>query len=143
MERRKPRLFELADGAGTITASELRRAGRDVQLDVMRHWFNANYEDPVENTPYESAEGGYIYIWGGPYDPREELDGEFGEVIPDELIEELASELRNIAWEWTGHPEEDDVDDYLFASIAQTSQHNMSFEESISNVEHLLELKVP
>ena len=27
-------------------------------------WFFNNYEDPVESCPYESAEGGYQYIWG-------------------------------------------------------------------------------
>ena len=65
VKRRKPRRYDLPNSEGTITATELRRAGRDTQLDVMRQWFDANYEDPVENTPYETAEGGYIYIWGG------------------------------------------------------------------------------
>jgi hypothetical protein len=63
MQRRKPRRYDRPDFEGTITASELRRTDRDTQLGVMRTWFHANYEDPVENTPYETAEGGYIYIW--------------------------------------------------------------------------------
>ena len=32
-----------------------------------------NFEDPANETPYESSEGGYIYIWGGPYDALEQL----------------------------------------------------------------------
>jgi hypothetical protein len=108
----------------------------------MRNWFHSNYADPVENSPYESAEGGYVYIWGGPYDPIEELQDEFGGLVPDKVIQELADELCEISVEWTGHPDHDDVDDYLFESIAQTSEHKKSFEESIYNVEHLLGLEV-
>jgi hypothetical protein len=142
MERRKPRRYNRSDYEGTITASALRRAGQQTQLDVMREWFHANYEDPVENTPYESAEGGYIYIWGGPYEPFEELEAEFGGVVHEKLIQELADELSAITWNWTGHSEYDDVDDYLFESIAKSSEHHKSFEQSITDVEHLLNIKV-
>lgn len=143
MQRRKPTRYPSLDGESSITATQLRRSSRDTQLEVMRQWFHANYEDPVENTPYETAEGGYIYIWGGPHDPLEELQDEFGGLVPDKTIKELADELYEISYEWTGHPEHDDVDDYLFESIAQTSQHRVSFEESISNVEHLLGVEMP
>lgn len=142
MKRRPPRRYVRPDFDGTITASELKRSGRETQLDVMRQWFHANYEDPVENTPYESAEGGYIYIWGGPYEPFEELEAEFGGIVPEKVIQELADELREITWEWTGHPEYDDVDDFLFESIAETSEHHKSFEESLGNVERLLSVDV-
>ncbi len=108
----------------------------------MRHWFSANYEDPVENTPYESAEGGYIYIWGGPYDPREELDGEFVGVIPDKLIEDLAKELHEISWEWTGHPDSADIDDYLYDSIAAFSKQLDAFHSSVLDIQKLLKTKV-
>jgi hypothetical protein len=36
-------------------------------------WFSAHYADPVEVCPFESAEGGYVYIWGGPYEALEAL----------------------------------------------------------------------
>lgn len=142
MHRRKPRRYPRLDGEGSMTATDLRRSSHDTQLEAMRAWFYANYEDPAESTPYESAEGGYIYIWGGPYDPEEELQDEFGELIPAKVIEELAGELRDISWEWTRHPEYDDVDDYFFESIAQTTEHCKSFNEAIDNVEHLLTLEV-
>lgn len=142
MHRRMPRRYDLPDFNDTITASKLKRARKDTQLDVMRTWFHANYENPVENTPYETAEGGYIYIWGGPYEPFEELEAEFGSTVPEKVIRELADELCAIAWEWTGHPEYDEVDDFLFKSIASTSEHHKSFEESITKVELLLALRV-
>jgi hypothetical protein len=128
----------LPNSEGSATATELRRSSHNIQLEVMRTWFYSTYEDPAESTPYESAEGGYIYIWGGPYDPEEELQDEFGGLIPDKVIEELATELRDICWEWTRHPEYDDIDDYFFDSIAQTTEHRESFNEAIANVERLL-----
>ena len=121
------------------TATELSRSDRDTQLNVMRKWFYAHYENPVENTPYDSGEGGYIYIWGGPYDPEEELAAEFGDLIPEELIKELAQELSDISFEWTGHSYNDD---YLIDSISKTSKHHESFETTISNIEHLLNVEI-
>lgn len=138
--RRKPTTYDLPDGEGSLTATKLRRSDRETQIDVMRNWFFANFADPAENTPYESAEGGYIYIWGGPYEPAEELHDEFGGLIRDDVIDELADELRGIAWEWTKHPDYGDVDDYLFESISRTTEHQKAFEESVENVESLIRL---
>ena len=95
-------------GDGKITASELEQSDRETQLEIMRDWFFSIYEDPVENTPYVSSEGGYIYIHGGPYEASEELTGEFSGVVSDEIIDELASELDNISWVWTKHHENDE-----------------------------------
>ena len=46
---------------------------RETQVKVMEPWFYQNFEDPAEKTPYVSAEGGYQWIWGGPYDASEVL----------------------------------------------------------------------
>lgn len=142
MHRRKPTRYQLPDWSGSITATALRRAGREMQREVMRTWFYANYQDPVECTPFESAEGGYIYIWGGPYDPEEELQDEFGGLIPDKTIEELTRELRDITSEWTGHPRNDDFDEYIFESITKSTKHLGAFKEAIANIEQLLGIKV-
>lgn len=141
MHRKKTTRYQLSDRSRSITATTLRRAGKETQLEVMRAWFYANYQDPAECTPYESAEGGYIYIWGGPYDPEEELQGEFGEIIKEVIIDELAQELRDISWEWTGHPRNDDFDDYIFESITKSTKHLGAFKEAISNIEQLLGIK--
>jgi hypothetical protein len=107
----------------------------------MRHWFHQHYTDPVENTPYESAEGGYIYIWGGPYDPREELEDEFSGVAREIAIEELAEELREITWEWTGNSDEQAVDDYFFETIARSTPA-LAYHASILNIERLIDARV-
>jgi hypothetical protein len=70
----------------------------DELKEAIKEWFFVNYEDPAENTPYETREGGYQYIWGGPYDAAEEISGNFN--VGEEVIEEVVQELSSIAWEW-------------------------------------------
>jgi hypothetical protein len=94
--------YETPEGTH-ITASELSALPREAQLEVMRHWFNANYEDPAENCPYFSAEGGYQYIYGGPFDAEEELQNYFGGVVEDEVIAELAQKLSRNTPDWSGN----------------------------------------
>jgi hypothetical protein len=145
MTRRKPTRYSLPDDDGTITATKLRGVAKNTKLEVMRTWFYENYADPVENTPYESAEGGYIYIWGGPYEPEEELQNEFGGLISDDIISELAGELFDISYEWTrpiGYYE-DESEEFFFETIVQTTEHHQVFNEAITNVEQLLDLKIP
>ena len=59
----------------------------------MLNWFHSNYENPVEHTPFESREGGYIYIWGGPFNAREELEDVFSDHVPKEALDDLISEF--------------------------------------------------
>lgn len=34
----------------------------------MVSWFQERYKDPANGVPFNSAEGGYQYVHGGPYD---------------------------------------------------------------------------
>lgn len=82
-------------------------------LVEMEMWFHSNYADPVEMCPFESREGGYQYIWGGPYDAEEQLFSEFGGYVKDSIIEELASKLNDVCSEWSGRPDDPEPDDYI------------------------------
>ena len=109
--------YDLPDSECTITRDDLEKADRDTQIDVMRTWFFQNYEDPAERTPYDSGEGGYIWIWGGPHEAQDVLETEFFEIIPEELIHELSKELDEICWEWAPTESPDDYDDYYVDDI--------------------------
>ncbi len=137
------RWYTLKDGKH-ISSRSLREAQRDCQLDAMRHWFHQNYEDPVESCPHDSREGGYQYIYGGPYEAREQLDEEFGGVVDDGLIEELADELDDITPYWSRNSDklDPDLDDYLFRSSAESFRHEEAFRQSALNIERLLEVQV-
>lgn len=119
-----------------FTSDDLVKADCETQLDVMRQCFFENYEDPVNNTPYESAEGGYIYIYGGPYEALEGLQNEFRDIVPDAVIEQLADELNEITHGWTGHG----VDEEFYREIAERTDQRATFDSSLGNIESLLSL---
>lgn len=135
--------YYLSDENISFNKNQLKYLDREKQIAIMRDWFLGEFEDPVENTPYESAEGGYQFIWGGPYDPREALDGEFGEIIPEDVIEELSGELMQTAVEWARPPREEDYEEsYLLDRLSEIYEPYVLFQESIDNVENLLNLNV-
>jgi RiboL-PSP-HEPN len=136
-----PEQFRLRDET-TIDEIHLKDANEETQMEAMRSWFREHFQDPVEETPYDSSEGGYIYIYGGPYDPREELDARFGDIVSEEVIEKLAYELGNESWEWEGRPGPGDYDDYVLSTIAPPSEHIARFGASIENIRKLIKTPV-
>jgi hypothetical protein len=143
--RPEPKMYPLRDGA-SIKASDLPHAERDTQVEAMREWFLQNFEDPAENTPYDSGEGGYQFIWGGPYDAQEQLSEEFGGVVPDDVIEELADKLSDISTEWSGNSNSSDSSDqfdkYLYDLGPDTLAPLEGFQGSVLNIRRLLEVKI-
>lgn len=84
-----------------VSRSEFRRMRKAQKSELMLQWFHENFEDPAVRTPYESAEGGYQWIWGGPHDAREELSSQFHGLVSEALIEEVAEEIeRDGLTEW-------------------------------------------
>jgi hypothetical protein len=110
MARSKRRYYSDDDIERGATPSELKRMGRERQQEYMRHWFHQNFEDPANETPYNSREGGYLYIWGGPYNAHEQLFDEFGSLISEDRIQEAAGEIegKNGIYDWApgqDHPD--------------------------------------
>ncbi len=134
--------YSTSESDSMVRRDDMSGEDREVQLDVMRTWFFQNFEDPAERTPYESAEGGYIWIWGGPYDAREELEAEFGDVVPDDVIKELSEELNNICWEWAPTEKPGDYDEYLADDIAQITEFYHNFSGALLDIEKMLEAKI-
>jgi hypothetical protein len=126
----------------SISRDALRDADHETQLEVMETWFRQHFEDPVERTPYESAEGGFIWIWGGPYNAREELEDEFSGVVPNDVIDELVKILDGECWEWSPAPTPEDYDDYIVEDIAQITEYHRNFTEAILDIKKLLKTKV-
>lgn len=95
-----------------VSRTVFRRMRKAKKRELIFQWFYKNFEDPAERTPYESAEGGYQWIWGGPYDAREELYSKFGDFVPESLIEEVVEEIEQDGlMEWAPTPSRDDYDD--------------------------------
>lgn len=126
----------------SIPRSELAKADRETQLEVMRTWFFQNFEDPAERTPYESREGGYIWIWGGPHEAREEIEEEFQDVVPEDVIEELSGELNTMCWEWAPTEKPGDYDEFLVDDIAQITEFYHNYSSGILDIEALLKIRI-
>jgi hypothetical protein len=82
---------------GKVTAvPDLRGMEFDDAIDAIVTWFFTNFEDPAESTPWDD---GYVFIWGGPYDAREEIDDAFASI--DEKVTNAAIErIEQDGWEW-------------------------------------------
>lgn len=141
-ERPGPEAFHLSDGS-VVSELNLKDADEETQIAAMRSWFYENFQNPAEETPYDSGEGGYIYLHGGPFDAKEELESRFDGIVPEEVIEKLADELGDESWEWEGCPRPGDYDDdYLIETIAPPSEHINRFTASIANTRKLVQTKV-
>lgn len=136
------RYYSHPDYTYPISKDDVHDADKETQKEIMREWFFGHFEDPAENTPYESKEGGYIYIWGGPYDAEEELFSEFRDIIPEETIKELVEELEEQCHEWSGKPSSEEYDKYLLSVIATNTKFHDTFIENIENIKQLLSIKV-
>lgn len=73
--------------------SECQKEEIENHISEMKEWFLENYVDPAESCPFESREGGYFYMNGGPYNAAEELNEKFD--YPEEEIQEAAEQLEN------------------------------------------------
>jgi hypothetical protein len=110
------------------------------RVEAMVAWFMENFEDPAEITPYESAEGGYLWIWGGPHDPAEELYDAFGDAASDADIEAAVAEVRSDGlFEWAPNqsrmfeePDDDEpppsLEDRLAALRGQLNELEQTFQ---------------
>jgi hypothetical protein len=90
--------YHIRDNPEGVTPSRLKRLGRATQLEYMEEWFREYYEDPVNEMPRD--DGQFAYPWGGPYDAFDELWEEFGGLVPEDRIQDLAKKLQTECIEW-------------------------------------------
>ena len=128
---------------GYVTGAQLKKLGAELQIEIMRHWFEGAF-DPPDELPYDSSEGGYQWIWGGPYDPGSQLRSRFEGLVPYEVIEQLASDLGDTSSEWSGKPDEygQYSDEYLSDLIASGTDPLMTLIGSLGDIEKAAKLKV-
>jgi len=120
------------------------RMSKTAAIDAITEWFLTNFEDPVHNTPYESAEGGYQYIWGGPYEARDIIENVFTGRARDSIIEETISQLENESSEWVPsssrqQPPEPDFDEPDPIETQSPEQLHQVMKERIAELEEALE----
>jgi hypothetical protein len=77
-----------------ISRAGFEEMDEDEQREWMRTWFFQNFEDPQNKTPWDGETKSYMYLWGGPFDAREQLWEKFGDIVSDALMEEVAEEIQ-------------------------------------------------
>lgn len=100
-------------GESNYTADDFRALPQDQQIELMVEWFGERYEDPVHRMPYNSREGGYLWINGGPYDADEEIQSEFSDVAEFDVMQRAVEEITSEGlYEWAPVASDDDDRDY-------------------------------
>lgn len=89
---------------------------REKRVEAMVSWFLENFEDPAEHTPHDSGEGGYQYIWGGPYDALDQIGTAFPDAAQDEIDEAVDEVQTDGTFDWAPsdgrvQPIDDDIED--------------------------------
>lgn len=130
-------------GAMEIRISQLADMSASDQLEVMREWFLDNFEDPVHSLPYESREGGYIWIDGGPYDAHNELSRKFSEYVADDVIQTLGDELSSECPEWAAQVDLSEDEIYVFEYTDQPTEHFREYTTAMEKNHALLHIDVP
>ncbi len=78
-----------------LTDDQLRALPKEQQEEYIIGWFHSQFWDPAHETPYDGREGGYQYVYGGPYEAREELEEKFGGVVEENIIENAVEEIES------------------------------------------------
>jgi hypothetical protein len=112
-------------------------------VETIKEWFFDNFEDPAESTPYESAEGGYQYIWGGPHSAQDILYDAFSGFAPIEAIEEALAEIQVNGFDWVPNskrrlPPEEDEDESLDSDLSQIRRIKFDISKEIDELQSIL-----
>jgi hypothetical protein len=92
-----------------LSDNPLRALPPDEQEEYIIAWFHSQFWDPAQETPYNGREGGYLYVHGGPYEAREELEDKFSGVVEENIIESAVEAIEaDGTYEWAPSPSHPD-----------------------------------
>ncbi len=120
-----------------ILDSEMRDLPRSLQTQIMSNWFHERFEDPAIRTPYESREGGYQWIYGGPYEARDQIEDRFADYVDQGVMDELIEELDQMG-QWAPVESEDDYEDYALDDSLETRDCHKEFNDAVTSVREML-----
>jgi hypothetical protein len=142
---------ELPDEAGQHTSSGFevdeewfRAAEPEMRHEVMRVWFHSRYCDPAEGTPYNGAEGGYLYIHGGPYTAEDELYGRFGTLCEDDEIREVIDDVESDGideWAPVHHEQEEEYDQRFALELEDANDPLRQLQKRLRQSQEVLTLQ--
>ncbi|MBU2731408.1 hypothetical protein [Acidithiobacillus ferridurans] len=123
----------------------LASAPEELQIAAMRRWFLDRYEDPANETPWDGEDKEYVFVWGGPYDPDDEIQSRFSGIVEFDTMRELIEELWcEVGDKWAPIKHEGvDYDEYVsHLFVIDRSDPNRFLEERIAEIFAVLEAAV-
>jgi len=106
------RIKQFPDWANSLT--------QPAMADHLVNWFQFYFEDPANETPYNSREGGYLYIHGGPYNAEEELRDNFESAVSEGAILEAVSRIEEDGtFDWAPSSQHRDKIDAMEEALAE------------------------
>ncbi len=101
--------IEAHEELANLTDDQLRALPKEKQKTYIIDWFHSQFWDPAHETPYDGREGGYQYVYGGPYEAREELEEKFGGIVEEYIIENAVEEIESDGQtDWAPSPKHPD-----------------------------------
>jgi hypothetical protein len=91
-------------------------------VDELVDWFHERYEDPANSLPYNSAEGGYQWVEGGPHDAADVLHGNFSRVDEGTIKAAVDVIEEDGITDWARRSRDDDHADYEEPDFFQDSR---------------------
>lgn len=133
---KRGKLYYSNDDSEGVFADQLKKMRPEEQIPYLTHWFLGQFQDPAQETPYNSREGGYQYIHGGPYDANDEISGEFDGIASETSIDGAVQEVEEDGiYDWAPiDPPYDDPSGHWSPLDAAEE-----FEQTLLQTERLLE----
>ncbi|MGE8501263.1 MAG: hypothetical protein ACN6P1_03380 [Pseudomonas sp.] len=120
----------------------LKSATVSEQIAAMIGWFKSKYEDPANQCSWDAEDDRYIFLHGGPYDPNDVLQEQFGQTVPYDVIQAAVRRLVLEAGDsWAPIEWEDDVPDYDFAlsmRVLHSSDPRRMLSDRLADIERML-----
>lgn len=122
--------------------SWLANASEGEQDAAVRQWFLTRFEDPANHMPFDSREGGYFWVYGGPYDPDDEIQERFSGIVPDKVLAQVIRDLvEHTGSEWAPIPTERDYE--MGVSLLFNRQAFQSSYTRLDQLAVLVDITVP
>lgn len=102
--------------AARIGEEERVAEERESAVEDMVQWFNSQFEDPANDTPWDGEDKEYVYVFGGPFEAIDVIGDQYADRYSDEWINEAVKHVqRHGHFEWAPkssgdyyeHPEPD------------------------------------
>lgn len=124
--------FSLKPVSNTPYLDEDTDSREDIKNEIS-DWFYENFEPPIDNMPRDPKTGLFEWIWGGPFDAREEIEDAFINLDSD-ILDDVIDEIQFSGTQWAPHIDRVTVIDKQQASYDDLQRRIKELEQILQTV---------